>query len=372
MKKETLYIVTELFPPDETSTAYILGEIANAASLHYDVHVICGPEIYDTRKKFDKNNPFILGDKIKLTRVKNLGVDKNTKFGKMWSFLVMSIRLYKLAKPMIKEGDKVLMVTNPAPLVLLMSRLRKMRTFNLNILVHDVFPENTRSAGIHIPSFLYKLIKNFFDNAYSRADKLLALGRDMACILNQKTRGGVPVDIVENWADLDNVKPLPFPDGNVKLEYAGNIGRVQGLEELLEQVPNDVELHFYGTGSMEQALKDKRKSNVFFHGPYFRSQQTSVLGSAHVSVVTLAKGMYGLGVPSKTYNILAAGRPILYLGPEEGEIGLLIKEHKVGYIGWPEKWNVEELSSMGNKARQVAEQMYSKEVILEKFIKALR
>ena len=372
MRKDTLYIVTELFPPDETSTAYILGEIANAASSEYDVHVICGPEIYDRRKKLDQENPFLLDSSIRLSRVPNLRIDKNTKLGKLWAFLVTSVRLYTLAKSNIKAGDKVLMVTNPAPLILLMSRLRVKCAFSLNILVHDVFPENTMSAGLRIPSLLYNYLKRCYDKAYSKADKLIALGRDMACVLTQKINRKIPIDIVENWSELNIVHPLPFPDGKLKLEYAGNIGRVQGLEELVDHLPEDVELHFYGTGSMENTLKEKGNSNVFFHGPYFRSQQTQVLGAAHVSVVTLAKGMYGLGVPSKTYNIMAAGRPILYFGPEDGEIGLLIKEHKIGYIGWPTKWDINELELMGKRARQVAEQFYSKEIILDKFIKALR
>ena len=41
--KVKLWIVTELFPPDETSTSFILGEIANAMAQKYDVGVICGP-----------------------------------------------------------------------------------------------------------------------------------------------------------------------------------------------------------------------------------------------------------------------------------------------------------------------------------------
>lgn len=374
MEKKPFWIITELFPPDETSTSYILGEIANAAAKEYDVHVICGPEIYDARKKLDVEHPFQLDAAISVIRAEGLGLDKNTAIDKVCSFLAMSHRLYKLAKQNIHEGDKVLLVTNPAPLVLLMSRLRKKCNFELNILVHDVFPENTIPAGLHIPLLAYKLVKRLFDNAYSCSDKLLALGRDMAEVLRSKVvrQAHQPiVTIVENWGDVENIHPLPFPDGPIKLEYAGNIGRVQGLEKLVDELPKDVEIHFYGTGAMEKTLKEKGLPNVFFHGPYFRSQQEEVLGAAHVSVVTISEGMYGLGVPSKTYNIMAAGRPIIYFGPENGEIGLLIKEKGIGYIGWPEKWDLEELKAMGTRARAVAEIEYSKEVILNKFIKAL-
>ena len=123
--KGRLWIVTELFPPDETSTSYIFGEIANAMVQKYNVGVICGPEVYDKRKKFDENNMFKLDESIELYRAKGADLDKNTTKGKALSCLIMSKRMIALVKQHVKRGDKVLMVTNPAPLVVLMSRLKK-------------------------------------------------------------------------------------------------------------------------------------------------------------------------------------------------------------------------------------------------------
>lgn len=366
--RKTLWIISELFPPDETSTAFILGEIANVMAQKYDVKVICGPEIYDKRKKTDPNNRFMLMPEIQVTHVKGVDLDKNTFFGKAMRFAVISRQLYKTTKKCIKKGDKVLVVTNPAPVVPLISRLRKRRQFELNVLVHDVFPENTIPAGLKLPKFAYNLLKSIFDNAYSRADRFIVLGRDMAEVVRKKAGDKPSIEIVENWAETDIVKPLPFPDGPIKVEYAGNIGRVQGLDKLVKELPEGIELHFYGTGSMEQTLKDINHPGVFFHGPYFRSQQSEVLGACHVAIVTLSEGMYGLGVPSKSYNIMAAARPIIYFGPENGEIALMIKEQGIGYIGWPEKWDRGELEEMGRRARVLAETKYSKEAILNKFI----
>lgn len=48
------------------------------------------------------------------------------------------------------------------------------------------------------------------------------------------------------------------------LEYAGNIGRVQGLNRVIEQLPDGVEFHLYGTGAMEQKLREMKQPNVFF------------------------------------------------------------------------------------------------------------
>ena len=364
---QRLWIITELFPPDETSTAYILGEIANAFSEKYEVHVICGPKIYDARKKLDPNNTFRLKEGIEVAHCEAPSLDKNTFFGKALRFILVSRRIHKAAKGLIQSGDKVLMVTNPAPLVLLMGTLRKRRDFELNILVHDVFPENTIPAGLHLPAIVYGLLKRFFDKAYARADRLIALGRDMKEVLSGKINSSEKVSIIENWADLDIINPTEPPQGSLILEYAGNIGRVQGLDKVVDALPDDVEFHLYGTGAAEESLKKKGRSNVFFHGAYFRSEQSKVLAACNIALVTLEDGMYGLGVPSKTYNILASGRPVLFIGPKNSEIDLLVRENKVGYCGWPDKWDREELQEMGIRARKLAEEKYSKQLILKKF-----
>ncbi len=373
---KTLWIVTELFPPDETSTSYILGELANVMAKKYQVKVICGPKIYDKRKTLDKNNKFQLDPSIEVMCADGVDFDKNTTKGKVLSFLLMSKRLFTLAKLNIKKEDKVLIVTNPAPLVVLMSRLKKKRGFEWHVLVHDVFPENTKPAGLKLP--MYGLFKHLFDKAYSNADQLIALGRDMAYVLANKTNTNLTYNtdkpkivIIENWAEIDGIKPQPMPEGKIVIEYAGNIGRVQGLDKVIEHLPEDVELHLYGTGSMEETLKKKNHQNVFFHGPYFRSQQNEVLAACHIAIVTLQEGMYGLCVPSKIYNILASGRPVIFLGPKDSEIDLLVRDEGIGYCGWPEKWDKEELMEMGKKARALAERDYSEDTILNKFINAI-
>lgn len=372
-KRKKLWIVTELFPPDETSTSYILGQIANAMANKYQVKIICGPEIYDKRKKLDENNNFCLDKSIEVFRANGADLDKNTTKGKALSFLLMSKRMISLVKQHVRKDDKVLMVTNPAPLVVLMSRLKKKVGFELNILVHDVFPENTKPAGLKLP--LYGMIKHVFDKAYSRADQLIALGRDMKDVLEKKVLNSsenIPkITIIENWADINGIKSQSMPQGKIVLEYAGNIGRVQGLDKVIEQLPESVDFHIYGTGSMEETLKKMNHPRVFFHGPYFRSQQNEVLAACHIALVTLQDGMYGLGVPSKTYNILASGRPILFFGPKNSEIDLLVREERIGYCGWPKKWDKDELVEMGERARELAIKEYSEETILNKFIKAI-
>lgn len=394
---KTLWIISELFPPDETSTAFILGEIANVMSAKYDVKVICGPEIYDKRKKTDPNNKFVIDPKIGVKHVKGVDLDKNTFFGKAMRFAVISCQLYQTAQKNIQEGDKVLLVTNPAPVVALVSRLKKKKTFELNILVHDVFPENTAPAGLKLPKFAYNILKSIFDRAYSRAEQLIALGRDMKKVLEGKVarfEHQPKVTIIENWADLDIVAPmeLEFHPDKFLLEYAGNIGRVQGLHALIENIKTanneGLEFHLWGTGAEENSLKNfvqnNKMSNVVFHGAYLRSKQSEVINSCDMALVTLKDGMFGLGVPSKTYNIMAAGKAVLFIGEPESEIGLLVKEKNIGYVFRPEdkdeivsflsglnKEKLAEIREMGDRARKIAVEEYAKEIILNKFAEAI-
>lgn len=397
--KKRLWVISELFYPEETSTAYILSEIANAFAFKYDVQVICGPEIYDKRKSPNANSRFALDKSITLYRVNGTNLDKDNLVSRLLRFILISFRLYNLAKKHIKPGDKVLLVTNPVPLVVLMAKLKKKRGFELNLLVHDVFPENTRPAGLTIPLVFYKPLKKIFDKAYSKADLLIALGRDMQEVLKKKIKHysqDTQVVVIENWADLDTIKKLDrndiqlkLPKDKIVIEYAGNIGRVQGLGNILTILKGtknkDIEFSLWGAGAIEKTLKifvSKNKMvNIKFNGAYMRSEQNMVLNSCDLSMVTLSDGMYGLGVPSKTYNILASGRPILFVGDIESEIALLIKENDIGFCFDPsdivgitdflDNLTFDKLSSLQEKglnARRLAERVYSKNTILKKFI----
>ncbi len=383
--KPRLWIISELFPPEETSTAYIMGEIANAMTSKYDVKVICGPEIYDSSKK---GNAAATNSSLDVIRVNGIKEDKNNKFSRIRKFLLMSRRLYCVANKNIQKGDNVLMVSNPFPLILFMAYLRTRRNFNLNMLVHDVFPESLYT-DIKIPRFFNLILSSLFNRSYATADQLIAIGRDMKEILSIKTKGRTSISIIENWADITNIHPRPqssnFND-KIVIQYAGNIGKAQGVSNIVDFIKdaNNPKLIFevWGNGSVIDNVKEKIVSynlseKVSLKGTYLRSEQDRVLSHCDIAIVTLVEGMYGLGTPSKSYNILAAGKPILYIGEKNTEIWLMVEEYNIGFCFLPSDNNgiihflstvsKEQLNEMGVRARKLAEQRYSKEIILNKF-----
>lgn len=174
----------------------------------------------------------------------------------------------------------------------------------------------------------------------------------------------------------------------VTLQYAGNLGRVQGLMEFLDCVNDanndNLNIDFWGTGAMESKMVDfiesHKLSNTRMCGKFTRSQQNEVVASCDICLITLGEGMYGLGVPSKSYNIMAAGKPILYIGPHHSELDLLIKEHNIGWSFQPSDkdgivqflHNISpsmksELKEKGEVACTLASSQFSKERILQEF-----
>lgn len=394
--KQKLWVISELFPPEETSTGYIMGLIANALISKYNVSVICGPEIYDSKKKAVYDSSVTIDSSIKLYRVAGVVENKKSKISRIKKFLLMSYRIYRVAKKNVKKGDKVLMVSNPFPLIVLMAFLKRHREFTLNILVHDVFPEGLYTE-MSLPPFVYKILGEIFNKSYATADLLISLGRDMSEILIRKTKKydhQPNICIIENWGDTEAIKPLDtLISERIKIQYAGNIGRAQGVGDFVEILNNagnpDVMFNIWGTGSEEEEIKSRvselgLSEQVVFNGPYFRFNQINVLNDSDLSLVTLVKGMYGLGVPSKTYNILAAGKPILYIGEKNTEIWCTIEENNIGYCFEPDdadallrfvrgikKEDLVLFKAMGLKARTLAEKNYSICVILNKFIRIM-
>jgi len=392
---QRIILVTELFYPEESATAHILTKIAGVLSREFELQVLAGPANYEGRAHQNLSKPPVEEDRIERLWAPNLS--KNNLFGRLFRFLLMSVGLGWKTLVRSRGSDTVFAVTNPAPLLVAMALVRKLRRFKLVFLVHDVFPENAVAAGIiHDNHILYPLIKRIFDWAYGSADAVITIGRDMSEVLARKISASADkITLIENWADHPLVEQIPrgesmiVPMGlseKIVIQYAGNIGRAQGLLEFVDLIStvknDDIHYVFRGSGALSTALKDAtiHRTNFTLAGSYPRSEQSQVLGACDISLVILAPEMYGLGVPSKTYNILASGKPVLFLGPKDSEIYRLVKSHDIGWaFDWSEvdqmlkligSWSIRDLpviEARGNKARELAETHFSEPGQLAKF-----
>lgn len=395
-EKKKLWIVSEMFYPDETSTAYIMTNIAGFLADQYSVNIICGPVGYNSIL----SNTTASDLDVKVHRINAFNISKNNLLLRLLRILMLSLGIFFKGLFAIKKGDKVLVVTNPAfiiPLYAIISRIKKCK---YHVLVHDVFPENMIPAGIikSESNLVYRVLRVFYNWSYKQANSLIVLGRDMYDVMRFKTSEQINITIIENWADLDTITLTDFASNpiiaahnlqhKIVFTFAGNIGRVQGLEylfDVIKEITNSkIHFVFVGDGALLKQLKKRVEkegfTNVTFLGVLPRQQQNVFLNASHFGLVTLASELYGLGVPSKTYNIMAAGKPIVFIGNKKAEVARVIQEHNCGYVfddddraGLVNFFNafsddgLKEASAMGGVSRTLAETVYSKNHISNKF-----
>jgi len=207
----------------------------------------------------------------------------------------------------------------------------------------------------------------------------------------------VPVVSISNWDELDLVKTEDRTKNRLLKElglerkfvflYAGNMGYTNDLEILLycaERFAANSEIHFLflGSGSKKkwllQEVAAKSLTNVTILDPRPRSQQPDFLNACDVAVVSLVRGMFGVSVPSRIYNAIAAGKPLLGIADSGSELARVIVENKIGWFVQPDNRsglintieaileNRDELKLMSRRARDLAENSYSFEnAILE-------
>lgn len=397
-----LWIVTELFFPEEVATAYIMTKVSEHFAESNDVHVICGPAFYQ-RNNVESDGVF-RNEKVTVHRVKTLPLNKDKLLQRSLRMLLLTVQLSFKLLMKASKGDRVLIVTNPAPIVVLVSficRIKKLKCFTI---VHDVFPENLVVARMmRAGSIGHRLLMYIFNKSYSKMTVLFVLGRDMKAVFEKKLKRykkKPALYVVESWADTEGIYPMIKNENSIvqKLginekiifQFAGNHGRVQGLMELcniIRQIQNPlVHFMFIGEGAVKKDMKNfvaaHSLTNVSMLDSFSRSQQREFLNAGDVGIVSLQEGMAGLGVPSKSYNILAAGKPILFIGDRESEIAQMIDEHDVGwcydmketkklltFFNSLSPEDIIALKDKGEKARVLAETKYARQIILDKYLK---
>ncbi len=396
-KTNKVWVLSEYFYPEETPTSFYITEIAkHFANNEKDTNVICSTSSINIDVNCRKYEQY---EGINIFRVKSPNLNKDKLFQRLIKLLITSITMTFKAMMKVKKNDIVFVATNPAFILLFMPLVKWFKRNKYYIIVHDVFPENLIVVNENITkSFIYKILKLCFNSAYSSADCCLTIGRDMSEVLLEKTKGKANCVCINIWSDNILIKPqnkncsvlyksLRLDDRFV-LEFAGNFGKAQGIELLLKAaiLMKNTNVHFLFIGDgvcrslIEETIEKHKINNISLIGYQKRENQTDFLNACDVAIVALKKNMYGLGVPSKAYNYMAAGKPILFIGDENSEIDRCIKDFHIGYSvhsNSPEdlvkvinhiQVQKEELKLQGRRARFLAENIYSKENILNKFL----
>jgi glycosyltransferase involved in cell wall biosynthesis len=372
-----VYIFSEIYYPDLTSSGYFITEIAEHLALNNNVTVITTGKITDSKSS-------VLNG-VNIIRLKTPVFNKFNLWKRMLAFLEICFLFYRQARKLeIDEDCHVITLTNPALFIPFITYLKNKIKFKLTILVHDVFPEilvatNVLSSNNPIYLVLFKI----FNKSYHKSDQIIVCGRDMRILFESKLKNyNGTIKFIPNWADGNLIYPIKkdnpvLYENKLIFQFAGNIGRAQGIPNLIDAIKNinssQFEFHFYGKGAYLNYILQSNNENIFYKGIFKRKDSNKYLNLCDIAIVTLEKNMLGLGVPSKTYNILCAGKPILYIGDIDSEIAIMIKENNIGYIA--EAGNLDNIINgikwflnLSNKEMKSI-QVNCRNLILDKYLK---
>lgn len=222
----------------------------------------------------------------------------------------------------------------------------------------DIFPENAFFAGILSESSpVYKVAHALQKYAYKNVTALSTISDDMKSTI--VTRYSIPADkvqVIYNWgheelkahSDEENVflKRYPKKPREFRVVYAGNLGKMQNVELVLEAaalMKDDADVSFYivGGGVNEEQLKTFAKenelNNVTFVGMQPPEEVADLYTAADVNVIPLQKGLIYAALPSKTADCLIAGKPIITCVDNGTAVEKIMRSYGIVNTGADEK-----------------------------------
>jgi glycosyltransferase involved in cell wall biosynthesis len=341
-----IIFVNRFYAPDHSATSQMLTDLATALAADHEVHVVTSRQRYDDPRASLPAHEVI--DSVSVDRVRTTSFGRTRLPGRAldyFSFYAQAtLALMRLAKP----GTVIVAKTDPPLISVPVGWVARRRGAQLVNWLQDVFPEVAAALGVRPArgpgGATLRWLRN---HSLRRAAVSVVLGRLMR---DRVVRLGVDrAEIVEipNWADGTALRPLPSSgnllrtewglDGKFVVGYSGNFGRVHEFETLLgaaRTVRATPELVFLliGDGAQLESVKAAAEGlgNLMFKPYQPRARLGQSLGAADVHIVSLKPELEGLVVPSKFYGVAAVGRPTIFIGDPEGEVGSIIREAECG------------------------------------------
>lgn len=252
---------------------------------------------------------------------------------------------------LIKSYDKVI-IQSP-PLLVASSAMflfKKMKRKNVILNVSDLWPVSAVELGVMKEggrSHRFMLRHERF--IYRNADAVMGQSQEiinhvLEMFPEKKTF------LYRNLQESENMAQQDFNGrrkNGLKIVYAGLFGVAQDLLSLVKNIDFKqlgVEFHLYGGGNqLDEILKHigDGEKNVFYHGFLQKNELADELKKYDVSIIPLMTSIKG-AVPSKIFDILPHGIPVLFSG--DGEGADIVNEYGIGLTSKPADYKTLELN----------------------------
>ena len=352
-----LLVLTPHLRPDSAPTGVVVSAIVDGLTgAGHDVHVVTSLPWYREHRVEDRWRGRLVRrghhGTATVTRLHPFPTDKGNLVARALGFIGLTGLATVAGLAARGPFDGVIAVSPPltfgAAGWLLALRHRCPLVFN----VQDVFPDVAVEVGAIGSRRAIAFFRWLERATYRRADAVTVLSDDLAANVSRKVdvAGGTGrrpvVRVVPNFVDTDSIRPADrmtryrvehgLGDRTVVM-YAGNLGHSQSLDLVVAAADRHRDRHdlvyvVNGGGvradDLRAAAAQRKNLVVVDYQPADRVPE--VLASADLHLVPLRTGLGESSVPSKTYSILAAGRPLVASIDEDSEVARVVVEAGAG------------------------------------------
>ena len=324
--------------------------------------------------------------------------------GRAWARVIDYASFYLSASWAVLrlKGQDALVVLSDPPLLsalaVVVGALKKARTY---CWMQDVYPDIVMRAGMLRDGFIARAL-GFIARWSLQRVGIVVLGRCMEQHLLNAGLASHKMTRIPNWADGMQIQSVHRADNefldhhglrdSFVIMYSGNLGAVHEFTTIMEMIRRtqsylDVYFCFIGDGPQKRSLvetaEQEKWQRVLFLPYEMKERLRFSLSAADLHLVSLRSEMVGLSVPSKIYGIMAAGRPVIFIGPEQSEAAIVIREAGCGCVIKPGDSNGavaallnfyhhrQDVERQGDAGRKYFERFYDRVIATERFLHLL-
>jgi colanic acid biosynthesis glycosyl transferase WcaI len=395
-----LVVVTPHFSPDVAPTGEVVTRITEELAVQgHSIEVITSlPWYREHRIEPGYEGKLVRYEDVPWGRIVRVNpfptTDKRNIARRAASFAGFSIASAALGSRG-ERVDGVLALSPPLTLGLSGWAIARRRIAPLVFNVQDVYPDVAVELGVLSNPLIVATARRLERLCYARADAVTVLSDDLKENVSTRVEDGEKVRVIPNFVDTEWIAPGPSDNAYRReyglsekfvVMYAGNVGLSQSLDLVLDAAAalaheKDIVFVINGGGAGKAGLQQRAMgmSNVVFVDMQPSTRLPEVLAAADLHLVPLKRGLARSSVPSKTYSILAAGRPLIASVDSGSEVARVVERAGAGLAVPPEDPEAftkavralyerrAELPAMGAGGRAFVEQWASPAAVARKY-----
>jgi len=391
-----ILILNQAFYPDVVSTAQHATDLALALTdAGHEVTVICGRRAYDDPSSVFPGHQTWKG--IGIERVHSTALGKDAKWRRAADFATF-IATCTVRLLFLPQADVIVTLTSPPLLSFVAALAVPIKAKHLVFWSMDLNPDEAIAAGwLRENSLVARLLSPLLFHSLQKADRIIALDRFMKQRIQAKGVDETKITVIPPWshdeyvhfdpAGRDDFRARYGLTGKFVVMYSGNHSPCHPLDTLLQAADRlatreDVVFCLVGGGSeyrkVRRGLGMRSASNVLCI-PYQPIEKLSAsLSAADLHVVLMGDPFVGIIHPCKVYNILAVGKPFLYIGPRESHVADILAmlpglgyAHQHGDVDRVVDSIVRACSQRSNVATRVIAGQFSSQRLLPELVYAI-